>query len=101
MAAKSRNTIEIENINVPGQRTNVDANKYLDMKQAMLRVLPQRSPGLSHKEIQDAVLPYLSEALFPAGEKRGWWSKTVQLDLEAKKVIRREQTKPLRWYKTQ
>lgn len=101
MAAKSRNTIEIENINVPGQLTNVDADKYLDMKQAMLRVLPQGSPGLSHKEIQGAVLPYLSQALFPNGEKTGWWSKTVQLDLEAKKVIKREQTKPLRWYRTQ
>lgn len=29
----------------------------------------------------------------------GWWSKAVQLDLEAKGVIARESSKPLRWYR--
>jgi len=36
---------------------------------------------------------------FPEGATSGWWAKTVQLDLEAKGVVIREKTKPLRWYK--
>jgi len=37
--------------------------------------------------------------LFPGGAKAGWWMKTVQLDLEAKRIIAREKTKPLRWHR--
>jgi hypothetical protein len=57
------------------------------------------SPGLTAAEIQDAVLAHLPEHLFPQGAKAGWWKKAVQLDLEAKGVIAREKTKPLRWHK--
>jgi hypothetical protein len=41
-------------------------------------------------------LKHLPEELFPGGAKAGWWTKAVQLDLEAKKVIVREKTTPLR-----
>jgi Family of unknown function (DUF6958) len=38
----------------------------------------------------------LPERPFPEGAKAGWWTKTVQLDLEAKGVVAREnQTPPL------
>jgi hypothetical protein len=30
--------------------------------------------------------------------KVGWWMKTVQLDLEARKIVLREKSKPLRWH---
>ena len=96
---KSSRIIEIENINTPGQFNRVDEDKYIDVKNAMLQILPDQSPGLTHKEIPEAMLNRLSESLFPGGAKRGWWSKTVQLDLEAKKLITREDTKPLRWHK--
>lgn len=33
------------------------------------------------------------------GAKAMWWSKTVQLDLEAKGLLGREQSKPLRWHR--
>ncbi|MGH1542759.1 MAG: DUF6958 family protein [Arenicella sp.] len=92
--------IEVENVNVSGLVSNVNAEKYNDMKTALLAILPESSPGLTHKDIMEKTLPHLSETLFPKGAKRGWWSKTVQLDLEAKKIITREQTKPLRWHKT-
>jgi hypothetical protein len=36
------------------------------------------------------------EDLFPGGEKTGWWTKCVQLDLEAKGLLVRA-GKPLRW----
>jgi hypothetical protein len=48
---------------------------------------------------QDAVVPHLPADLFPGGAKAGWWSKTVQLDLEAKGVIAREASRPLRWHR--
>lgn len=91
--------IEVENVNVPGSVTNVDAAKYAAMKRAFLRVLPKGSPGATQKEIVEAVKPYLPENLFPGGKTSGWWAKTVQLDLEAKGDVMRELSKPLRWYK--
>lgn len=32
---------------------------------------------------------YLPDDLFPSGEKAGWWVVAVQLDLEAKGIIKR------------
>ncbi len=95
----SREKVVVENVNVPGKTTNVDAAKYGAMKDALLRVLPATEPGLTQKEIQAAVKQYLPERIFPKGETSGWWAKTVQLDLEAKKIVVRETTKPLRWHK--
>ncbi len=47
-----------------------------------------------------ALLPNLSEELFPGGEKAGSWLKAVQLDLEAKGIIRRGGNGPVRLLKT-
>lgn len=45
-----------------------------------------------------AVLPHLPQELFPGGAKAGWWTKCVQLDLEAKGTVLRDAAgKPLRW----
>jgi len=99
MATEKQEKIIVENVNVPGHTTRVDASKYRAMKKAMLKVLPKCSPGLSHAELRTAILPKLDENLFPDGKKSGWWSKTVQLDLEAKGIITREASKPLRWYR--
>jgi len=69
------------------------------MRQAMLQALPGQAPGLTQDEIRKAVLSYLPEQLFPGRANSGWWAKTVQLDLEAKKRLVRENTKPLRWHR--
>ena len=50
-------------------------------------------------EIREAVLAHLPEELFPQGAKAGWWTKAVQLDLEAKGMVAREKSTPLRWRK--
>jgi hypothetical protein len=34
-------------------------------------------------------------------DKAGWWAKAVQLDLEAKGIVVREATKPLRWHQVE
>lgn len=93
-------TIKIENVLQPGKTYTADAAKYEAMKRAMLTILPTAKPGMTVAEMQDAVLAHLPEDLFPGGAKSGWWTKAVQLDLEAKKVIVREATKPLRLRKT-
>jgi len=91
--------ITVENVNVPGHTTRVNKAMYDAMKQAMWRVLPSISPGLTQNEIREVVVPYLPEDLFPGGAKAGWWAKTVQLDQEAKGNLVREASKPLRWHR--
>jgi hypothetical protein len=99
MTIKNSPKIELENITSPGRIVRVDADKYDAMKQAYLKILPATSPGLTATEIRAGVYPLLPENLFPQGATAGWWMKGVQLDLEAKGIIARNQTKPLRWYK--
>lgn len=89
--------ITVENVNTPGKTSRVRADRYLAMREAMLKALPEASPGLTQAEMMEAVKQYLPDDLFPGGEKAGWWSKCVQLDLEAKGLLTRETTKPLRW----
>ena len=104
MPSKARTTsatdrVIVENVNVPGYTQHVDAAKYAEMRRAMLKVLPTKPPGLTQTEIRQAVLRHLSPTTFPGGAKADWWSKLVQLDLEAKGVVQRELTKPLRWHR--
>ena len=90
--------IEIENVNHPGQVTRVNAEKYAATKKALLAVLPNSSPGLTRKQMMDAIKITIDQKLFPGGAKSGWWTKTVQLDLEAKGVVLRISGKPTSWY---
>jgi hypothetical protein len=99
MATNQSATVEVENVNHPGHVRMVDLDHYEAMKRAYLAVLPTTSPGLTSAEIQARLIARLPEKLFPAGAKAGWWAKTVQLDLEAKGVVVREDTKPLRLFK--
>lgn len=92
--------IEVENVTSPGHRYRVQADKYHDMRAALLAVLPVAAPGLTPAEAIAAARPLLSPALFPGGEKAGWWMKCVQLDLEAKGVIARATKPPVRLWKT-
>lgn len=88
--------IEVKNVNTPGRITRVNRAKYEAMRDALLAVLPASSPGLTVAEAKEKLLPLLPQSLFPGGAKAGWWLKSAQLDLEAKGVIRREETRPLR-----
>jgi hypothetical protein len=99
MAKEKPERIAVENVNHSGRVRYVDAETYEAMKRAFLRVLPKTSPGLTELEIRERLTSLLPERLFPEGAKAGWWAKTVQLDLEAKGLVEREKTKPLRWRK--
>lgn len=99
----SKNDVEriaVENVNHPGQIRYVDAKRYAAMRWAFSRILPKRSPGLTGDEIRELLPAHLPGDLFQEGAGPNWWAKTVQLDLEAKGVIARERTRPLRWRRT-
>ena len=91
--------ITLQNFASPGHTYRVDRRKYEAMRDALLAVLPAESPGLSVAEAKIALLPLLPADLFPGGAKAGWWLKAAQLDLEAKGVIRRADTPPVRLFR--
>ena len=91
--------VEVENVNHPGKTERVDAAKYAAMRDAMLKVLPSDDPGMKAGDVVDAVKPLLPDALFPGGKTAGWWVKCVQLDLEAKSIIKRADKPPVRLFK--
>jgi len=101
MPARKPAKVDVENVNHPGTTRSVDAEAYEAMKRAYLKVLPRTSPGLTLEEIRERVTALLPEKLFPGGAKAGWWAKTVQLDLEAKGLVFRTKSAPLRLFKAQ
>jgi hypothetical protein len=92
--------VEMLNVNSPNHVVRVERAKYDAMRSAMLAVVPAEAPGLTAAEIKARLLPLLPEALFPGGATAGWWQKGVQLDLEARGVMARAATKPLRFHRT-
>jgi len=91
--------ITIENVVSPGHIQRVDRAKYMAMHDALIAILPAEPPGLTVADAKAALLPRLSQELFPGGDKAGWWLKAVQLDQEAKGAIKRAPGKPVRLYR--
>jgi hypothetical protein len=91
--------ISVENVLQPGKTYRVDADKFAAMEAAVLKAIPDGPPGLTVVELKARAMPHLPEALFPGGAKAGWWIKSVQLDLEARGVIARTDTSPLRLHR--
>lgn len=96
---KGSRKVVLQNLNHPGYARQVDAAMYEAMKQAFLKILPDAAPGLTVAELCAALPPHLPRELFPGGAKAGWYAKAVQLDLEAKCIITREKTRPLRLHR--
>lgn len=92
----ARAMVEVENVNHPGQVSRVDAGKYAAAREAMLKLLPRAAPGMTQHEMMLAMREALPTDQFP-GTTTSWWAKTVQLDLEAKRLVARDPGKPLRW----
>ena len=96
--ADTDDKLVIENIASPGHTYRVNRDKYMAMREALMAVLPAEPPGLTVADAKEALLAYLSQDLFPGGDKAGWWLKAVHLDLEAKGVIGRT-PKPVRLFR--
>jgi hypothetical protein len=86
--------IEIQNVNVPGRVSLVDARMYVAMRTAFLDIVPVGIPGLTVAQIQELI-----RSRFPREANVSWWARTVQLDLEAKGIIARERCSPIRLYR--
>ncbi|HUW77274.1 MAG TPA: hypothetical protein VMV52_00820 [Candidatus Nanopelagicaceae bacterium] len=92
--------VPVFNANHPEMVRNLDAAKYDAVKTALFKVLPKRPPGLTQIQLRGEAAYHLPEHLFPNGEKSAWWIKSVQLDLEAKgEIVREEDAHPLRWHR--
>ena len=91
--------IEVENFTSPGHVYRVDKAKYTAVRDAVMAHIPAAEPGLTPTELIAAIKPKLPQDLFPGGEKAGWWFKCVQLDLEAKGIIKRAAKPPVRLHK--
>lgn len=92
--------IEVQSVKYPGRVSLVDARMYVAMRNAFLAILPTGTPGLTVSQIQDLVRSHLREDRFPRDANASWWAKTVQLDLEAKGIIARERSSPIRFYRS-
>ena len=88
--------IDVQNLNHPDLIKSVDAAMYSAMSKAYLKVVPKDAPGLTLDAIRERLPAVLPEDLFPGGAKANWWAKTVQLDLEAKGLVVRDKSSPLR-----
>ncbi len=91
--------IEVISITTPGRVERLDRAKFEAMRDALLAVLPAEPPGLTVAQARDKLIPLLPQDLYPGGDKAGWWLKAVQLDQEARGVIRRAAGSPVRLYK--
>jgi len=91
--------IQIQNVLQPGKTYPVDDAMFAAMRAAVLQVLPAAPPGMTPQQAIAAIKPILPQALFPGGDKAGWWFKAVQLDQEAKGIIQRGLVAPVRLWR--
>lgn len=89
----------IEVLTREGKPWRVNGPKFAAMAAALMAVLPKGAPGLTVAAAKAALLPGLDAALFPGGEKAGWWLKAVQLDHEARGLIARGKGSPVTLYR--
>ena len=95
-------SIQARNVNHPEYTEPLKEEKYLIIKAAILAVLPENGAGTSFDELDNSVRDYLDEQsvdmnLFPKPGSVRWYTKTVQLDLEARGLIERiPKTAPMR-----
>ena len=91
--------ITVQNVGQPGKTYQVDAAKYTEMRARVLEALPDKAPGMKVADLIDTLRPRLDPGLFPGGATAGWWVKCVQLDLEAKGLLKRTPRAPVRLYR--
>lgn len=84
----SADRVELANPNTGRADGSIAAEKYREMKRAILKVVPRAAGGMPFAQLRDAVRPHLSDRVF-AGASVSWYATAVKLDLEARGVIER------------
>jgi hypothetical protein len=69
----------------PGkQGARIDPERYQMVREAILRCLPPRdAPGITWAELAEMIAPMLPDRLFRHAGTVRWYTRAVQLDLEA------------------
>ena len=91
--------IEVLSVTTPGHVVRLDRAMFEAMREALLAVLPAEAPGPTVAQAKQKLLPLLPQDLYPGGAKAGWWLKAVQLDQEARGVVKRAAGSPFRLYR--
>jgi len=75
----------------------IDREKYDLVRQAILGILPDAENGMTWIELTELIGPLLPERLFRHMGTVRWYTRAVQLDLEAQgEIMRIPDSKPLR-----
>lgn len=93
----AKRIVQTLNVNAPGKTYPRDADKYEAARKAFLKVMPKTGAGVTQAEMMALMKQALPAAEW--GTTQGWWTKTVQLDAEARGEVIRDGGKPLRWKK--
>ena len=91
-------TAQIQALHPDPEKTNkrIDANKYELIKKTILSVLEKNEP--THTGLMEKMNARL-EGKFDGNIS--WYTETVKLDLEARKIIARSNTKPATYHLVQ
>jgi len=81
--------MKTKNVNKGSRGFAVTAEKYEPIRKAILASLPRTKNGIAFKELVALVAQRVPEDLFPKKGSVSWYTKVVQLDLEAKGQIER------------
>ena len=89
-------TIQARNVNHPDHQENLKEEKYKLIREAILASLPDNSSadGMTFSQLEEKVRAHLTDrgtpmTLFPKPGSVRWYTKAVQLDLEARELIER------------
>ena len=81
--------MKTDNVNKGSRGFAVTEEKYEPIRQAILASLPWNEKGMAFKELVAAVAARVPQELYPKAGSVSWYTKVVQLDLEAKGMIER------------
>lgn len=81
--------MKTRNINEGSGGFKVTAEKYEPVRKALLRSVPKTQKGATFSEVAKKVGAQLDPALFVKPGSVNWYTKVVQLDLEAHGLVER------------
>ena len=81
--------MKTKNVNPGSRGFAVTTEKYDPICKAILASVPRNKEGMSFKELVASVSGQVPKALFPKRGSVAWYTKVVQLDLEANGRIER------------